>query len=412
MTGARALPPPSIGVEVGRLGRVGLRVEPALAVMALTGLVFVPALGAPGALLFLAGGVALAGLRPGLMLTLALRSWPAVLLALYCIVSVTWSREPAVSLRFGLQLAATVVAALAICGRLSPRAFAETIFWLLGLSMVASVAFGEVRADIGAWIGIYGSKNAFAGAAASFTAVSFALALSRQRGLTARLAAVVGTVLGLGLVVLSQSVGALALLLPTLLAMLLVMAVPRLGPVTTLFLAAFCGLALVLLGLAVSAHFRPLMDLMLETTGKDLTLTGRTDLWDIAADLIAQRPLLGVGFQAFWVPGHADAEALWLMFGIEGRSGFNFHNMYISNAVEIGLFGVLIQCIVLFGAGVQTARWAVRTGEAVPALFFALTLMVILSSVIEVPLFFQFSLRTVLVLAAWAYANAALRRGA
>ena len=411
MTDARALPP-SLAVEVGRLGRIGLRVEPALAVMALAGLVFVPAIGSFGALLFLAGGVALAGLRPGMMLTLALRYWPAVLLAVFCTLSFTWSREPAISFRFGLQLAATVIATLAICGRLSPRVFAETIFWLLVLSMAASVLFGEVRADIGAWIGIYGSKNAFAGAAATFTAVSFALALSRQGGRGLRMAAAGGTLFGLVLVVLAQSVGALALLVPTLLAIILVMAVPRMGPAMALFLAAFAGLALVLAGLAVSAYARPLMDLVLETTGKDLTLTGRTDLWDVAADLIAQRPLLGVGFQAFWVQGHADAEALWLMFGIEGRSGFNFHNMYISNAVEIGVLGVLLQCLVLFGAGVQTARWAIRTGEAVPALFFALTFMVILASVIEVQLFFQFSLRTVLVLAAFVYANEALRRGA
>jgi exopolysaccharide production protein ExoQ len=204
----------------------------------------------------------------------------------------------------------------------------------------------------------------------------------------------------------------MALLAPTLLAILLVMAVPRMGPAAALFLAAIAGLALILAGLAVSAHARPLMDLVLETTGKDLTLTGRTDLWDVAADLIAQRPLLGVGYQAFWVQGHADAEALWLMFGIEGRTGFNFHNMYISNAVEIGILGVLLQCAILFGAGLQTARWAIRSGEAVPALFFALTFMVILASVIEVQLFFQFSLRTVLVLAAFVYANEALRRGA
>ena len=411
MSGARALPP-TLGVEIGRLGRIGLRIEPALAVVALAGLVFIPAVGSLGALLFLAGGVALAGLRPGMMLTLALRYWPAVLLALYCTLSFTWSREPALSFRFGLQLAATVAATLAICSRLSPRAFAEALFWLLGLSMVASVLFGQVRSDIGAWIGIYGSKNAFAGAAATFTAVSFALALSGDGGRTLRLAAVAGTLFGLGLVVLAQSVGALALLVPTLLAIVLVMAVPRMGPTAALFVAAFAGLGLILAGLAVSAHARLLMDIVLETTGKDLTLTGRTDLWDIAADLIAQRPLLGVGFQAFWVQGHADAEALWLMFGIEGRSGFNFHNMYVSNAVEIGVLGVLLQCVVLFGAGVQTARWAIRSGKAVPALFFALTLMVILASVIEVQLFFQFSLRTVLVLAAFVYANEALRRGA
>ena len=39
--------------------------------------------------------------------------------------------------------------------------------------------------------------------------------------------------------------------------------------------------------------------LFLDLTGKDITLTGRTDLWTVALVQISERPLLGVGFQAF-----------------------------------------------------------------------------------------------------------------
>ena len=128
--------------------------------------------------------------------------------------------------------------------------------------------------------------------------------------------------------------------------------------------------------------------------------------------LIAERPVLGVGYQAFWVIGNAEAEALWYMFGIEARSGFNFHNLYLSNAVEIGLLGVARHMLSLLGAAGLTLRWVLRSASAVAAVFFGLTLMVVMGSLIEVPLFFQFSLRSVLVVATFSYARDALWRGA
>ena len=43
-------------------------------------------------------------------------------------------------------------------------------------------------------------------------------------------------------------------------------------------------------------------DLLLSFFGKDPTLTGRTDIWLATLDLIKQKPLLGWGYMATWVP--------------------------------------------------------------------------------------------------------------
>lgn len=81
------------------------------------------------------------------------------------------------------------------------------------------------------------------------------------------------------------------------------------------------------------------------------TLTGRTELWAVAADLIAQKPLLGWGFNG--------TEAL--MVGSVGR-GFagdpvNAHNMYIQSLLSMGFLGSLPA----FGfLGVLVARMVVR----------------------------------------------------
>ena len=43
----------------------------------------------------------------------------------------------------------------------------------------------------------------------------------------------------------------------------------------------------------------------LSDTGKDPTLTGRTDLWATGMEFISEHPWQGVGFHAFWVKGYA-----------------------------------------------------------------------------------------------------------
>jgi O-antigen ligase len=42
-------------------------------------------------------------------------------------------------------------------------------------------------------------------------------------------------------------------------------------------------------------------DFLFTLLGKDVTLTGRTEIWSAVLDSIAKRPLLGYGYQAFWL---------------------------------------------------------------------------------------------------------------
>jgi len=49
----------------------------------------------------------------------------------------------------------------------------------------------------------------------------------------------------------------------------------------------------------------------LEAIGKDATLTGRVPLWELVDQRIADRPLLGFGYQAFWTEANPDAWAIW-----------------------------------------------------------------------------------------------------
>lgn len=147
---------------------------------------------------------------------------------------------------------------------------------------------------------------------------------------------------------------------------------------------------------------------ILEGSGKDATLTGRTELWATGLGYIAERPLQGLGYRSFWVAGFAPAEELWAMFDVPSGAGFNFHNTYISNAVEIGLIGLGLQIAIMYGGALLMAIYAFARPNAPNALLLALQTLMILRSFIEVEVFFEFSIRSIMGVATLIYALAGL----
>jgi exopolysaccharide production protein ExoQ len=75
----------------------------------------------------------------------------------------------------------------------------------------------------------------------------------------------------------------------------------------------------------------------------DSTLTGRTIIWDFAQYEIARSPLLGWGYQSFWlVPGSPAIEAPgWV------KEMPNAHNGYYDTMLELGYVGLALHLLVL-----------------------------------------------------------------
>jgi len=119
---------------------------------------------------------------------------------------------------------------------------------------------------------------------------------------------------------------------------------------------------IVVAALATVEFWLPLMfELLITGSGKDAGLTGRVELWRKADQLIEQRPVLGLGFAAFWVPGNFDAEALWREFLIFNKTGFNFHNTAKEILVSLGWVGFgLFVTIVSVSLGTLIWRSMVR----------------------------------------------------
>jgi exopolysaccharide production protein ExoQ len=84
-------------------------------------------------------------------------------------------------------------------------------------------------------------------------------------------------------------------------------------------------------------------DLLFSVLGKDSTLTGRTGIWSAAIDSIARRPLLGYGYQAFWLglegeSYHVILAVSWLL--AQAQNGF------LDVTLEMGAAGLAIVVLV------------------------------------------------------------------
>lgn len=79
-------------------------------------------------------------------------------------------------------------------------------------------------------------------------------------------------------------------------------------------------------------------ELVFEAIGKDATLTGRTDIWEMAITAIETRPWTGYGYAAFWQeefgPSYIFAAELeWLVP--------NAHNTWIEQGLNMGVPGII-----------------------------------------------------------------------
>ena len=86
-------------------------------------------------------------------------------------------------------------------------------------------------------------------------------------------------------------------------------------------------------------------DFLIGILGKDATLTGRTQIWAAVLDSIARRPLLGYGYQAFWLGLEGESYRVilavsWVL--AQAQNGF------LDVLLETGLGGLAI-VLLIFG---------------------------------------------------------------
>ena len=376
-----------------------------LAIVALFALTISPIVGTLAAALFVGVSLACIALQPADIATAMVRFWPIFLLSIVAILSTMWSDAPERTLRAGIQLLITFVAAIAICRRLDSSTMILALFAsFLAIDLLATLSVPRSLSLGMPLIGPFGSKNAMGITAEIHLALSVALLCDPPQRWPWRIAAIASIPLAVGLIVLAQSAGAVT---SSVLFIVLFLVLATLAKVPSRARILLVMLAFVLLALSVAFSadiVGAVNSFRQDVLHKDASLTGRTYLWNYADGLIAQRPLLGHGYYAFWRQGNVEAEGLWRWGGIASRSGFNFHNAMIEMQVDLGMVGLVVflaSCAAVLGYALY--RHIVK--PSVPLAFLlAMTIVFYIRSYAESGLFAPFSLPTILWVATLVYA--------
>jgi exopolysaccharide production protein ExoQ len=304
------------------------------------------------------------------------------LMPVLAMMSYFWSDEPAITFRAALETMVMVACMIFIAKTVPPRSFLFLLFLTLALIALASVPINNLTYDFLAGksnrTGIFLNKNTFSTCSAILVLASGAILLDRRQPTWLRFATV--PLIGLGIVqnLMANSVAAsLALALSMLwggsmFTAGLVPAKMRKTYVTSLVIG---GIVLLGVGVLLATAFN---DELLAMVGKDASLTGRTDLWFYGARIIAAGSGFGVGYNAFWIPGHAMAEYLWAMEHIPPGGGFSFHHLYYEIAVELGWPGVLIGAIVIGVTFFLAVRWLREDTNPESIFFFTLMVFILI----------------------------------
>lgn len=277
-----------------------------------------------------------------------------ILFVALALASVAWSIDPALSIRRLIRLVTIVLACLAfVLVSWHVQRYQNVVRPVLTLVLLGSIIFGlaypalaihqQTSAElIGAWRGLANHKNGLGALACIALIFWFHAWLTREVRL---LPALAGGAIAATCLVLSRSSTSLAATLFVMVLLTVLLRSPHgLRPympyLVTLLVATLLIYALAILNLIPGLG--TLMAPISLLTGKDMSLTGRTEIWAILSEHIRYHPLLGTGYGAYWtagpVPGTESYEFVWRMGSFYPGSA---HNGYLEVVNDLGWIGLV-----------------------------------------------------------------------
>jgi O-antigen ligase len=278
-------------------------------------------------------------------LTLLLRP-VLILTVLWSVVSVVTSWEPSLAARrLAFALVVMSISAMLLLLPKNLRHFSDLmaaaalivlVACYLGVLLLPQYAihhatdFLEPEHD-GNWRGVFPHKNDAGATMVLFIFIGFYVARMRSLALGG-LIVVLSTVF----LAFTQSKTAIGVLPLTLILSAII------GRTRKPALGVFLVVAILLifnLSSIGTVLFEPMRKLM-EAIMPDATFTGRTELWQLGVEAVAQRPITGYGYLTFW--GTPE-----VVYGLGGavtwaNAATDAHNAYLNLALGIGIPGMLL----------------------------------------------------------------------
>lgn len=281
------------------------------------------------------------------------RNWSILIFFIFCLISVLWSDYPDVAFKRWIKAVGDIAIVLIVLTDLDPSAAIERFLTRVGFVLVPmSVLLIRYYGDLGraynphfgtySIVGVCTGKNELGIVCLVFGIGSvwlFCRAFQAPQGIR-RTGPLVAHTIFLAMVFwllwMANSMTSIACLL---IASTLIVATrlpvlarkPRLVHplVATMMIASF------------SALFLNIGSSVLDTMGRDSSLTGRTGIWDLVLGMTGN-PLIGAGFESFWLGTRLDK--IWNVYWWHPNEA---HNGYVEVYLNLGWIGVTLLGIVM-----------------------------------------------------------------
>jgi O-antigen ligase len=277
--------------------------------------------------------------------------------------SVFWSVAPDITHRRSILLLGTTLFGIYLAMRYTLREQLQLLAWVCGIVIVLSfllaialpsyglMTFQEGGAHAGAWRGILPHKNIL-GRFMNLSAIIFLLLAISNSIFHRKYRWVLwaGFVLSVALIILTTSKTALVVFLTLTIILPLYRALR--GNYTQVVPSM---IALVLVGGSAATLLLDNLPVIAGALGKDLTLTGRTDIWAVMLELISERPLFGYGFNAFW-QGWDNEVTAYIWRTLEWESPYG-HNGFMDLLAELGISGLAVFFLSYVTACIRAIMW-------------------------------------------------------
>ena len=287
---------------------------------------------------------------------LLLRNWKQVLYELsqrdkilwvvlaLVVASTVWSVYPDVTMRRSIALVGTTLIGVYVSTRYTMKQQLYLLCWTWGLAAVGSLIlaialpkYGLMPTGVhaGTWRGLFIHKNVLGRAMVWGVVLFTLLAMRGGLGLLIGLPMIALCVL---LVVMAKSSTALTVLLVMLILIPLYRGLRLHSSLLVITAATLCMVA----G-GVGMYMASNVATILAAMNKDITLTGRTDMWPFIWEKIQERFWFGYGYEGFWRGLDSPGAYVWQAAGWRPPHS---HNGFLEMML---IFGAVGTSIYLFG---------------------------------------------------------------
>lgn len=297
------------------------------------------------------------------VLALLKRNKLILVVVVFTALSFFWSGTADLTLRRCVALVGTSFFGFYLASRYTLKEQLRLLGWTFGLIIITSLTLVVAVPHLGlasgvhagAWRGVFFHKNGLGDRMAVSTLLFFLLALDAKQHRWVLWGAMGSSIV---LVILAQSVGSLLSAFITLAAF----PIYRMLRWRFLFLVPVILMLVLLIGFPAGWVWFNL-DTVLIALGKDPSLTGRTEIWDLSIDMIKQRPWLGYGYETFWQGLQGPSAYVLRAMGVEGFNAPHAHNGILQLSLDIGVVGVIIYLLGFWSCLIKGVSWARLTRD-------------------------------------------------